>query len=137
MLGEIPNGGAVMKTISILLALINSLLAGLLITFNLSSAGLLQAETWWSVTKLAMSMAVIALGVVTWLANVHGSNIGLVFLGGVFLLVLGAVTIVWTFHLAIVSGDMEYYMVGYGGSLMAQGMSSLLGFAGEAGNATV
>lgn len=135
MLEEIPIGGAVVKTISIFLALINSLLAGLLITFSLSSNELLQADTWWSILKLAISMGVITMGVVTWMASARGSNIGMVFLGGVFLLVLGAVTIVWTFHLAIVSGDMEHYMVGYGGSLMAQGMASLLGFGGGNRNA--
>jgi len=77
-------------------------------------------------------MTVIVLGIVTWIASMNGSNIGILFLGGIFVIVLGAVTIVWTFHLAIVSGDMEYYMVGYGASLMAQGMSSLLGFGEDA-----
>ena len=118
-----------MRTISIFLALINSLLAGLLIAFNISSGELLQTATWWSIIKVAMSMTVILLGAATWLASMRGSNVGLVFMGGVFLLVLGAVTIVWSFHLAIMNGDMEYYMVVYGGSLMTQGMSSLVGFA--------
>ena len=120
-----------MKTISIFLALINSLLAGLLIAFSISSGELLQTATWWSIIKVAMSMTVILLGAATWLASMRGSTVGLVFMGGVFLLVLGAVTIVWTFHLAIMNGDMEYYMVVYGGSLMIQGMSSLVGFAGD------
>lgn len=131
MLGEIPTGGAIVKTISIFLALINSLLAGLLIAFSISSGELLQTATWWSIIKVAMSMTVILLGAATWLASMRGSTVGLVFMGGVFLLVLGAVTIVWTFHLAIMNGDMEYYMVVYGGSLMTQGMSSLVGFAGD------
>ena len=120
-----------MRTISIFLALINSLLAGLLIAFSISSGELLQTATWWSIIKVAMSMTVILLGAATWLASMRGSTVGLVFMGGVFLLVLGAVTIVWTFHLAIMNGDMEYYMVVYGGSLMTQGMSSLVGFAGD------
>ena len=131
MLGEIPIGGAIVKTISIFLALINSLLAGLLIAFSISSGELLQTATWWSIIKVALSMTVILLGAATWLASMRGSTVGLVFMGGVFLLVLGAVTIVWTFHLAIMNGDMEYYMVVYGGSLMIQGMSSLVGFAGD------
>ena len=137
MLGEIPIGGAILKTISIFLALINSLLAGLLIAFNISSGELIQSATWWSIIKVTTSMMVILLGVVTWLASARGSTLGLVFMGGVFLLLLGAVTIVWTYHLAIVSSDMEYYMVGYGGSLMAQGMASLLGFAGESRNTAI
>jgi hypothetical protein len=137
MLEEIPAGGTLMKTISIFLALINSLLAGLLITYSLSTNGLFHAEAWWSLIKIAASMTVIVLGVITWIASMNGSNISLLFVGSVFLVVLGAIMIVWTFHIAIVSGGMEYYMIGYGASLMAQGMSSLLGFGEEARGATV
>jgi len=122
------------KTISIFLALINSLLAGLLITFSLSTFEPSQNETLWSIIKIAASLAVIVMGVLTWFVSMRESDSRLVLLGAVFLLVFGAVTIVWTYHLAIMSGDMEYYMVGYGGSLMAQGMSSLVGFAGEPQN---
>ena len=49
-----------------------------------------------------------------------------------FLVALGAATIVWTFHLALVTGDTEYYMFLYGGSLIVQGAASLLGFSEEA-----
>jgi hypothetical protein len=44
---------------------------------------------------------------------------------------LGAAIVAWTFHLALVSGDMEFYMVIYGGSLAIQGMACLFGFAGD------
>lgn len=121
-----------MKTISIFLSFINTLLAGLLITFSLSTNELYHSEVWWSLIKIAASMTVIVLGVVTWVASMNGSNIGLLFMGGIFVIVLGAVTIVWTFHIAVISGDMEYHMAGYGASLMAQGMSSLLGFGEDA-----
>ena len=120
-----------MKTISIFLALINSLLAGLLIAYSMSATETQQTEAWWSLLKIIIFLPVIVLGVITWLASMNGNNISLLFLGGVFLVALGAVSIVWTFHLAIVSGHMEYYMVGYGGSLMMQGMSSLIGFGGD------
>lgn len=121
-----------MKTISIFLSFINTLLAGLLITFSLSTHELYHSEVWWSLIKIATFVTVIALGVVTWVASMNGSNIGLLFMGGIFVIVLGAVTIVWTFHIAVVSGNMEYHMAGYGASLMAQGMSSLLGFGEDA-----
>jgi hypothetical protein len=121
-----------MKTISIFLSFINALLAGLLITFSLSTNEIYHAEIWWSLIKIATSATVIVFGVVTWIASMNGSNIGLLFMGGIFVIVLGAVTIVWTFHIAVISGDMEYYMAGYGASLMAQGMSSLLGFGEDA-----
>lgn len=120
-----------MKTISIFLALINSLLAGLLIAYSLSATELRQVETWWFAVKTSGALMVIALGALTWFWSIRGAGTGILLLGGVFLLVLGVTTVVWTFHLAIVSGDMEYYMVGYGGSLMAQGMCILLGFGAE------
>ena len=126
-----------MKTISIFLSFINALLAGLLITFSISTHELYHSEVMWSLIKIAASMIVIVLGVVTWIASVNGSNIGLLFSGGIFVIVLGAVMIVWTFHLSIVSGNMEYYMIGYGASLIAQGMSSLLGFGEDTKQAAI
>jgi len=117
-----------MKTISILLALVNTLLAGLILLFNLSSPGLYEASAIWMLTKSLAAIFVIVTGVLTWRASMGNGNSNPVLVSGLFLLVLGAVTIVWTFHLAIISGDMEYYMVLYGASLMMQGVASLLGF---------
>lgn len=117
-----------MKTLSIFLALINSLLAGLLITYSLSAGEIRHMTISWSAIKIAGAVMVIAIGMLTWVSNIRGTGMGLLFLGGVFLIVLGAVTAVWTLHLALLSGDMEYYMIGYGVSLMAQGLSSLSGF---------
>jgi hypothetical protein len=51
-----------------------------------------------------------------------------------FLTALGAAIIVWTFHVELVSGDLEYHMIVYGGSLIVQGMASLFGFAGNSGH---
>jgi hypothetical protein len=121
-----------MKTISIFLSFINALLAGLLITFSISTNELNHAEVWWSLIKMAAFLTVIILGVVTWLASMNGSNIATLFLGSIVVIVIGAVMIAWTFHIAIVNGDMEYHMVVYGASLMAQGMASLLGFGEDA-----
>ena len=121
-----------MKTISIFLSFINALLAGLLITFSLSTNEFFHSEIMWSLIKIAASMTVIVLGMVTWIASMNGSNIGLLFSGDILVIVIGAVMIVWTFHIAIVSGGMEYYMTAYGASLMAQGTSSLLGFGEDA-----
>ena len=54
-------------------------------------------------------------------------NAGPLLISDLYLVVLGAVTTVWTYHLAVLSGDMEYYMAAFGGSLMTQGIASLLG----------
>jgi hypothetical protein len=125
-----------MKTISIFLALVNSLLAGLILAFSLSPTEMVQAEAWWSLTKVTAASSVIFIGVLTWFGSAHTIRAGLMALCSLFLVALGAATIVWTFHLALVSGDVEFYMILYGGSLAVQGMASLFGFAGESRSVT-
>jgi hypothetical protein len=129
MLKANSNGGIVMKTLSIFLALINALMAGLVLAFSLSPSELRETTTWWSLTKITATSSVILVAVITWLGSARTVNLGLMSLCSVFLVALGAATIVWTFHLALLSGDIEYYMVVYGGSLGLQGMASLFGFA--------
>jgi len=125
-----------MKTISIFLALVNSLLAALILAFSISPTELSQAAAWWSFTKIAAAFSVILVGVLTWLGSARTVSPGLMSLCSLFLVALGAATIVWTFHLALVTGDMEFYMIVYGGSLIVQGMASLFGFAGGSRNIT-
>ena len=120
-----------MKTISIFLALVNSVIAGLLLAASLTGAELHEAALLWLLTKLAAGSVVIFIGALTWLAGMRAIPPGILALTSLFLTALGAATIVWTIHIAILRGDMEYYMVMYGGSLMLQGLTSLLGFAGE------
>jgi len=123
-----------MKTISIFLALINSLTAGLLLASSLSGSEIHQAAVLWLSTKVFAGVFVIMIGILTWLGSIRPIGPGILPIGSLFLVALGAATIVWTIHLSIISGDMEFYMVGFGVSLMAQGMTSLLGFAGESRN---
>ena len=118
-----------MKTIAIFLALINSLMAGLILAFSLSPTQLHQAAIWWSFTKIAAACSVILIAGITWLGSAHTSNAGLMALCSLFLVALGAATFVWTFHLALVTGDLEFYMVIYAGTLIVQGMASSFGFA--------
>jgi hypothetical protein len=120
-----------LKTISIFLALVNLLLAGLILAFSLSPTEVIQTEAWWSLTKVTAASCVILIGGLTWLGSARPLRAGWLALCSLFLVALGAATVVWTFHLALVSGDMEFYMVLYGGSLAVQGMASLFGFAGD------
>ena len=120
-----------MKTLSIFLALVNSLLAGLILAFSLSPTEIVQTEAWWSLTKMTAATSVIFVGMLTWFGSARTLRAGLLALCSLYLVALGAATIVWTFHLALVRGDMEYYMILYGGSLAVQGMASLFGFAGD------
>lgn len=124
-----------MKTISIFLALINSLLAGLLITFLISSVNFRISATLWSAVKIGVALSVIVIGVLTWVNALGSIPPGILALSSVFLVALGAATVVWTFHRAQVTGDMEYYMILYGGSLFTQGFSLLFGLA-EGGGRT-
>lgn len=126
-----------MKTISIFLALINSLLAGLLIMYSLSGSEIHQAATWWLLTKLFAWLSVIMVGALTWIGSVRTLKSSLMALGSLFLVALGAATVMWTLHLGLVTGDMEYYMFMYGGSLMMQGAASLFGYSGPSENMTL
>jgi hypothetical protein len=123
-----------MKTLSIFLALVNSLLAGLILAFSLSPTEIVQTEEWWSLTKMTAASSVIFVGMLTWFGSARTIRAGLIALCSLYLVALGAAITVWTFHLALVRGDMEYYMVLYGGSLAVQGMASIFGFAGDTRN---
>ena len=118
-----------MKTISIFLALINSLLAGLLIVYSLSGGEIHQVNPWWLLTKLLAGSAVIMVGALIWIGSLRTIRQSLILLSSLFLVALGAATVMWTLHLALVTGDMEYYLFMYGGSLMMQGTASLFGYS--------
>ncbi len=125
-----------MRTISIFLALVNLLMAGLILAFSLSPTELSQTAMWWSFTKITAAFSVILVGMLTWLGSTRTISAALMSLCSLFLVALGAATIVWTFHLALVTGDIEFYMIAYGGSLIVQGMASLFGFANASRNIT-
>jgi uncharacterized membrane protein YidH (DUF202 family) len=135
MLGKI-KGGIAMKTISIFLALINSLLAGLLITFLISSVDFHVSATLWSAMRILVALSVIAIGLLTWINAIGSIHPGLLAISSLFLVAVGAATVVWTFQRALVTGDMEYYMILYGGSLFAQGFSLLFGMSQQGGAAS-
>ena len=120
-----------MKTISIFLALINALVAGLLLTFTISARDLLKVESMWLIVKILAAMSIIVIGVLTWLSNMRPVKPGVLPLTSLFLVVLGTGTVVWTFQRGLFTGDMEYYIAFFGVSLFAQGLASLFGLAGD------
>jgi len=126
-----------MKTISIFLALVNSLLAGVLLFITLTSNEVHQAEFLWLLTKSLAATGVIVIGILTWLEVMRSMNPSVMALGSIFLVILGTATTMWTLHIALVTGDMEYHMIVYGGSIMMQGMASLFGTGDESRNITV
>jgi hypothetical protein len=118
-----------MKTISIFLALINSIFAAFLIALDLSYHGFLQGIWWWSMLKLSAAGTIIIVGLCVWLSEMGVLSPSLVLLGGVFLIALAPATIVWAIHVALTTGVIELHMVVYGVSLMVQGLASLMGVA--------
>lgn len=122
-----------MKTISIFLALINSLFAGFLILLDLSYSGFPPGNPGWSLLKLSAASAVILVGFSAWLGELGLLRPGPILLGDLFLIALGPATIVWAVHVALTSGEVEFHMVVFAMSLLAQGMSSLLGTGMENG----
>ena len=125
-----------MKTVSIFLSLINSLLAGVILLASLSGSEVHDAALLWLMIKILAASGIILIGILTWAGNMIAIKPGLLALSSVSLVALGAATIVWTFHLTLVTGDMEFYMIVYGASLMIQGMASLFGFAEGSRNLT-
>lgn len=125
--GEEKEGDGFMKVISIFLALINSLLAGLLITFLVTSTDFRISMAWWSILRILLALFVIATGVLSWLSMIVTVRPVLLALVSLFLAGIGPATIVWTYHKASLTGHMEYYLIIYGASLFVQGCSLLLG----------
>ena len=126
-----------MKTISIFIALINLLFAGFLIALDLSYNEIHLRTLWWSLLKLSTATVIIAIGIIVWLEVTGAIRPTLVLLGSIFLIALGPATIVWAVHVALTTGNVDFHMAVYGGSLMVQGMASLLGFAEETRKVTM
>ena len=118
-----------MKTVSIFLALFNSLLSGLVIMYNISVFQLYESGTSWFLVKFLINLSVIVIGAYMWFACMRETHSGPVLISGLYLVVLGAIAIVWTYHLAVLSGHMQYSMIIFGASLMTQGLASLIGFS--------
>lgn len=126
-----------MKTVSIFLALINSLLAGLVILYNLSVFRLYGTGKFWLLAESIIDISIILISALTWIACMKAIHAGSILISGLYLVVLGAVTIVWTYHLAVLSGHIDYIMAVFGGSIMMQGLSSLLGFSNASMTMTI
>jgi hypothetical protein len=128
---EIKKGETDMKTISILLALLNTLVAGLILAMSASAIELRESGALWSVIKGAAALIVIAAGALAWLDGVRPKPQVLMFASGLSMVALGSAVFVWTIHLAQVTGDMEAYMLLFGISLIVQGGASVMGVQQE------
>jgi len=125
-----------MRVLSIFLGLINSLLAGLLITFLVTSADFPISMAWWSVARILLALFIIFVSLISWVSMIVPVQPVILALGSLFLVGIGPATMVWTFHKASLTGHMEYYMLIYGASLFVQGCSLLLGLSERQDTAT-
>jgi len=112
-----------MKVISILLALINSLMGGLLILSCVSAGESLG----WITFKTGAGILAIYFGVLTFKDSVRPIRQSHVLLGGLFLVVAGVSAVAWGIHWSIISGDIKNTVLLFGGSLFMQGLTSVLG----------
>lgn len=116
-----------MKVLSILLALVNSLMAGLVLLSCISVSNLRWEEIGWLAARVATGMLVILAGILTFRDGVQPVTPGKMLLAGLLLVLLGTGSAMWGLHLSIVSGDIKNMMILFGGSLVLQGIASILG----------
>ena len=112
-----------MKVISILLALINSLIGGLLILSCVSAGESLG----WITFKSGAGIFAIYFGILTFKDSVRPIRQSRILLGGLFLVIAGVSAVAWGIHWSITSGDIKNTILLFGGSLFIQGLTSVLG----------
>ena len=125
-----------MKILSILLALINSITAGLVLLSCISVSNLYWGELGWLATRIATGILVILTGIVTFRDGMQPVGPGKLLVAGLVSVLLGAASAMWGLHLSIVSGDVKNVMILFGGSLVLQGIATIVGLQ-EAGGMTV
>ncbi|MFQ5706130.1 MAG: hypothetical protein ACE5HO_01690 [bacterium] len=84
----------------------------------------------WIATKVLICLFVVGTGVFSWL-NSQSKMTGftsdwLLLVGAMGLMVIGAAGAVWTFHMGVVTGDFEYWIVMVDLALVAQGGLTIL-----------
>jgi hypothetical protein len=125
-----------MKVLSILLALVNSLVAGLVLLSCISVSNLSRDGLGWLAARVTTGMLVILAGILTFRDGTQGVGPGKMLIIGLLLVLLGTGSAMWGVHLSIISGDIKNVMILFGGSLVLQGIASIAGLR-EAGEMTV
>jgi len=116
-----------MKVISILLAVINSLIGGLLILSCVSAGEALG----WIAFKTGAGILAIYFGILIFKDSIQPVSKSRMLLSGLFLVIVGTSALAWGIHWSIISGDIKNTILLIGGSLFMQGLTSILGI--EAG----
>ena len=125
-----------MKVLSILLALVNSLVAGMVLLSCVSVSNLSWDGLGWLAARVTTGMLVILAGILTFRDSTQGIAPGKMLIIGLLLVLLGTGSAMWGLHLSIISGDIKNVMILFGGSLVLQGIASVTGLR-EAGEMSV
>ena len=126
-----------MKVLSILLALVNSLVAGVVLLSCISVSNLHWDGLGWLTARVGTGMLVILAGILTFRDGAQSIGPGKMLLTGLTIILLGAGSAMWGVHLSIVSGDVKNVMIFFGSSLVLQGIASVVGLGGESGHSPV
>lgn len=116
-----------MKVLSILLALINSLIAFLVLLSCISVSSLHWEGLGWLAARVATGVLVILAGMLVFRDGIQAVGPGKMLAAGLLLVILGAGSAMWGLHLSIVTGDVKNVMILFGGSLITQGIASIVG----------
>ena len=116
-----------MKVVSILLALVNTLMAGLILLSCISFSNLSLDALGWLVVRIAAGLLVILIGILTFRDGANPIHPGKMLASGLGLVLIGMGSVMWGVHLTLVSGDVKNVMILFGGSLVLQGIASVVG----------
>jgi hypothetical protein len=116
-----------MKVLSILLALVNSLVASLVLLSCISVSNLRWDGLGWLAVRIAAGVMVILTGLFTFRDGMHSIDPWKMLVAGLLLVLLGTGSAMWGLHLSLVSGDIKNVMILFGGSLVLQGIASIVG----------
>ncbi|MGB7876055.1 MAG: hypothetical protein WBL25_16860, partial [Anaerolineales bacterium] len=86
--------------------------------------------------RVGTGVSVILAGILTFRDGTQGIGPGKMLMAGLLLVLLGTGSAMWGLHLSLVSGDVKNVMILFGGSLVLQGIASIVGLQ-ESGEMTV
>ena len=120
-----------MKTLSILLALVNSLIAGVILLSCIPVGSLNWDGLGWLTVRVMTGVLVIISGILTFRDGTQGIGQGKMLTTGLMLVLVGVGSVMWGVHLSIVSGEVKNAIILFGGSLTLQGIASIVGLTQE------
>lgn len=121
-----------MKALSFLLAMVNSVVSGLIL-LSCATTENLEWEALGRISgRVVTSSLVLVIGLLTFRDGVQPLSLEKMLISGMLLIILGVSSAAWGLHLSIISGDIKKVFLIYGGSLIVQGVASVAGLGESA-----